>query len=334
MRNYIKILVLVFISLNTSEVLKAQDPHLSQWQVSPMLMNAAQTGYIPNAQMRISANYRSQWASLGNNISTMALSFDKNKVNTPWSYGGYILNNNLADVFNNTALVGSVAYEITEPNNGKYHIMGGIQLGLIYKKFDITRLIFDNQWNDGNFDADLPSGEILNNQSRLLPETAIGMFYYNDNKEHALRPYAGFGLNHLTQPKENFLGGDITNLPLRWNATLGAKWFKDEYLTLSPYAMYMVQGTATEKIGGFTTEYKFKDTEYRAMLDLGYRVDDAVIIQAGFYLRDNWYRISYDVNVSPLKEYTGGRNAIEFSVTFTPEKGFLKKAKVNASNMY
>ncbi len=313
-------------------VAKAQDPHLSQWQVSPMLLNPAQTGVIEDADIRVSANYRSQWASVGSNISTLSLAYDRNLTDKPWSYGGYIVNNNLADIFNNTSFVGSVSYEITEPNNNKYHILTGVQLGLIYKRLDISRLTFDNQYNDGNFDPDLPSNETLNKQSRLLPETAIGGFYYNDNPEKTLLPWAGFGLKHLTQPNEAFLDGPKSSLPILWNVQAGATWIKNENLNIKPYAMYMAQSTATEMIGGIGFDYGFEDTEYRALLDLSYRVDDAVIVQAGFHMKDNWYRISYDIHVSPLRNYSGGRNAIEFSAIFVPKNGLFTVKNTPVSN--
>lgn len=319
------LIALLVLTMGICFNVEAQDPHLSQWQVNPTLMNPAQIGYMDNSSIRISANYRSQWASLGNNISTMALSYDRKLDGSPWSYGGYILNHNLADVFNNTSLVGGASYEITEPSNDKYHITTGVQLGMIYKRFDISRLVFDNQYNDGNFDPDLPSMENLRNKGRVMPETTIGGFYHNSNPENDIQPFGGFGVMHLTQPKENFLDGEYGKLPVRWNFSAGAKWHQDENLIVSPYAMYMMQGTATERVAGVSVDYEFEDTEYRALLDIAYRVEDAVVIQAGFYLRDNWYRISYDIHTSPLKNYTSGRNAIEFSATFIPKNGFFGK---------
>src|ERR1044072_3159849 len=42
----------------------AQDLHFSQWFNSPLTTNPANTGFIPDADYRIGANYRNQWSSV------------------------------------------------------------------------------------------------------------------------------------------------------------------------------------------------------------------------------------------------------------------------------
>jgi hypothetical protein len=40
----------------------AQDLHFSQWFNSPLTTNPANTGFIPDADYRLGANYRDQWS--------------------------------------------------------------------------------------------------------------------------------------------------------------------------------------------------------------------------------------------------------------------------------
>src|SRR5436190_11564884 len=42
----------------------AQDLHFSQWFNSPLTTNPANTGFIPDADYRLGANYRNQWSSI------------------------------------------------------------------------------------------------------------------------------------------------------------------------------------------------------------------------------------------------------------------------------
>ena len=43
---------------------KAQDLHFSQWFNEPLLTNPANTGFIPDADYRLGANYRNQWSTV------------------------------------------------------------------------------------------------------------------------------------------------------------------------------------------------------------------------------------------------------------------------------
>src|SRR5688500_14265536 len=42
----------------------SQDLHFSQWYNSPLTTNPANTGFIPDADYRMAANYRNQWSSI------------------------------------------------------------------------------------------------------------------------------------------------------------------------------------------------------------------------------------------------------------------------------
>ena len=53
---------IMILLLITSEV-NAQDPHFSQFYMSPLTLNPAVTGMF-NAKARFTANYRNQWASV------------------------------------------------------------------------------------------------------------------------------------------------------------------------------------------------------------------------------------------------------------------------------
>src|ERR1700744_455241 len=64
MRGLKKILVVGGCMLLGAFAVEGQDLHFSQWMNSPLLTNPANTGFIPDADYRLGANYRNQWSSL------------------------------------------------------------------------------------------------------------------------------------------------------------------------------------------------------------------------------------------------------------------------------
>ena len=56
--------VLCLAALSLPKDAFAQDLHFSQFMNSPLLTNPANTGFIPDGDFRLGANYRNQWASV------------------------------------------------------------------------------------------------------------------------------------------------------------------------------------------------------------------------------------------------------------------------------
>ncbi|MGH2644673.1 MAG: type IX secretion system membrane protein PorP/SprF, partial [Chitinophagaceae bacterium] len=75
---------------------KAQDPHFTQFFASPLTLNPAFTGLF-SGDMRVAANYRSQWSSIATPFITSTISADmgilKNVIpyNDIWGVGALVL---------------------------------------------------------------------------------------------------------------------------------------------------------------------------------------------------------------------------------------------------
>src|SRR5438552_9727102 len=75
----------------------AQDLHFSQFFNSPLTTNPANTGFIPDADYRIGANYRNQWSTIMSvPYKTMSIWGDaqvfRDRIETGWlGLGGVIL---------------------------------------------------------------------------------------------------------------------------------------------------------------------------------------------------------------------------------------------------
>ena len=74
-----------------------QDLHFSQWFNSPLMTNPANTGFIPDADYRLGANYRNQWSTVMSvPYQTMSVWGDaqvfRNRIENGWmGLGGAIL---------------------------------------------------------------------------------------------------------------------------------------------------------------------------------------------------------------------------------------------------
>src|SRR5688572_28124627 len=85
-----KILVSLAILTGLTQLVKAQDFHLSMYDSPPMFLNPAFTGLI-DAKARIHAQYRNQWSTVTFKPFTTALisaDIPKGK----WGYGVQIIN--------------------------------------------------------------------------------------------------------------------------------------------------------------------------------------------------------------------------------------------------
>ena len=94
-----------------------QDLHFSQWFNSPLMTNPANTGFIPDADYRLGANYRNQWSSvMSEPYQTMSVWGDaqvfRDRIENGWmGLGGAILKDDAgASTLTSTEIYGSVAY--------------------------------------------------------------------------------------------------------------------------------------------------------------------------------------------------------------------------------
>ena len=67
--------ILIVCTLLLSGILKAQDPHFSQFFASPLTLNPAFTGKF-DGQWRVAANHRDQWPSIPKAYVTTSASVD------------------------------------------------------------------------------------------------------------------------------------------------------------------------------------------------------------------------------------------------------------------
>jgi type IX secretion system PorP/SprF family membrane protein len=293
----------------------AQDAQFSQMETLPILFNPAATGMYTNNDINFGVQYRNQWSSLSSSINSFALTFDM-PINEKWAVGGYIKNTDEIGIINTFNFVGSGSYLITDPKSKAYLISVGMQLGFIYKRINGSNLTFDEQYDENYFNIDLPNGENFIRQNTIMPDVNIGFLYKNINRQNRFRPFAGFSVFHITNPKEQFLDGSEGRLPLRYLFNGGTEYSINELVELEVNAYYQMQRDFKDLLINLYGEYRFEGSQYRVLAGIGWRNKDAVILHLGFKHGYSIFRFSYDFNISGLKEYTRNRGAIEFSILY------------------
>jgi type IX secretion system PorP/SprF family membrane protein len=309
----------------------AQDIHFSQYYASPLTLNPALTANI-NGVFRVGFNYRNQWFTIPvlNSVApyqTYQASFDapilrERLGNDGFGFGGVFYADKAGDgaLTTYSGLV-SVAYHKAVDRYGKGRVSLGLQAGIISKRINITNLIFENQLDNTGWNTALPNGENnFNNKAILNADVNVGAMWTHAPKD-MWRYYLGFSANHLSKPKETFLGDQRNRLNYRFNVNAGAEFFlnSDYSFSLTPTFLFMLQSNAQQYNFGLGLNYHVNDDV--AIFGGGwYRVKDAVILNLGVEVYNARIGLSYDVNHSGLRNASKAQGALEVSAIYVFKK--------------
>lgn len=305
---------LFFLALCMGNGMIAQDAHLSQYETAPNTLNPALTGMYENADFRMTSNVRSQWNSLSSSFLTTGFAYDVS-LQKRFGVGLCMTNYNMAGIMNTFQLGATGAYNVSDPK--AHHTLSvGVHLGLLYKKVNDQQLLWDAQYNDGYFNSDLPSGEFVQRGSRWMPDISAGIAYRSTHARKAVNPFGNFAMFHVTTPNESILRTAPSDLPIRFSLNGGARIEVAQGTYVIPVALYMRQGNDQQINAGVMSEIGIMGTTYSAVVGCSYRVKDAIVAQVGLKHNQAAFRFSYDVNVSPLRNYTRKNGAFEFSILY------------------
>lgn len=322
--------ILLFVLAVTAEFVlqtaSAQDLHFSQFMNSPLLTNPANTGFMPDGDYRVGANYRNQWSSISafpyktisawGDVQTL-----QNEESTGWlGLGGTILRDVAGtSVLTSTKVFGSVAYH--QMINYSSLVSLGFNAGWANKRINTADLTFPSQWNGKFFDASHP-GVVPKFDANSINyfDLQAGMnyaFFPNDNTYLN----AGFSAMHVNRPRETFFSsqtGVDNRVPVRYTGFLNGSFKVNDRVILNPNVYASVQAKAYEVVGGLNAHYNLSGNGENVLIaGAYYRHKDAVIPMLGMALKDYTFTFTYDVTISSLNNYNGARGGIELSLVKT-----------------
>ena len=328
MKRFKNILIIVVMLMANGLQLKAfsQDLHFSQFMNSPLLTNPANTGFIPDGDYRLGANYRNQWASVtAFPYKTMSVFGDvqtmQNSDNTGWlGVGGVILRDVAGTgALTSTKVYGSAAYH--QMVNAGSLVSLGFNVGWANKNINTSNLTFPSQWNGKFFDVhqtNIAPKLDVNNINYLDIQVGINYAYFPTEKAYV---NAGFSAMHVNKPRESFFDaeqGVDNRIPVRYNAFLNGSFMVNDRVIVNPNIYGSMQAKSFEVVGGLNAHYNLSgDGEKVLIAGVYYRYKDAVIPMIGLGLKDYTFTFTYDVTMSDLSPYNSGRGALEFSLIKT-----------------
>lgn len=317
-KNIISFTWFILFTLNTY----AQDLHFSQYFNAPLLVNPANTGFMPEHDYRIGINYRDQWANIGNAYKTMSAWGDVQLFNDRFQNGWVGLGAALlkddagGGTLSATRLFVSTAYHQVINDNGLLSV--GIGITGVNKRVDPSKLTFDDQWNGKFFDVTIPSNEPFYYTSIYYLDLQIGVNYaafLTDN----LYVNAGVSVQHLNHPSESFFASNTVTsgtVAARYNFFVNAQIKSGNLAIVNPNLYYSKMGTVSETVVGANVNYNLSGEGGANQLILGlyYRSGDAFIPIIGYQVNDLKLTFNYDATTSSLSTYNGTQGAYEVSL--------------------
>ncbi len=319
-----------FLALAISATALAQDIHFSQYYASPLTLNPALTGNI-NGMFRLAANYRNQWftiPTLGLVAPYQTYQFSGDAAllrdrlgNDGFGVGGMFYCDRAGDgALTTFSGMVSLAYHKAVDRYGRGRISLGLQAGIVSKQIKMQNLVFETQLDGYGWNTQLSNGESYSGKSILYPDVNVGAMWTHAPKDN-FRYYLGFAMNHLSKPRESFLGDERNKINYLYKVNAGMEIFlnHDYTFSMTPTFLFMLQSNAQQYNVGLGLNYWLNDDI--AIFGGGwYRIKDAVILNLGAEFYNCRVGISYDVNHSSLRTASKAQGGIELSAIYIFKK--------------
>lgn len=316
-----KNMLIAISALLTSNLCHAQGIHFSQYYNAPLLLNPANTALMPDADYRVGVNYRSQWATIPVPYKTTSAYADfqvfRNKNLTNWLGLGIAFWNDKAGDGNLSLsqFQGLVAYHVQMGESSM--LSAGISASSVQRKVDFDKLTFDRQWDGFVFDRTLSNGEHGYTVKTNYFDLAAGINYaFFPNENVYLK--VGFGMAHITQPKESFYG-QTNQLGLRPTANIDLLLKAGYNVIINPSFYYTNQKGASELLYGTLFKVNVSGTDKtNTSLILGafHRWDEAIVAEFGMQFNQWTIMTSYDFTVSTLSPANKSQGAFEIGIMY------------------
>lgn len=308
----------------------AQDVHFSQYYLSPLSLNPANTGNY-RGDYRFFGNYRSQWREINKAYNTMSVGGDMNFFphNKQYSAGLLFINDKSGGNLQVNKILLSGARHL-KMNGYKIHL--GIQPAIVIKTLDFNANSFPNQlnWDIGGYDHTLPNNEAFANQVYTYFDLNAGSSI--SKKMGKIEPEIGITLFHLTQPNESFFGKK-NKLLLRQGYTAALSYSVSNNVILKLHSLYGFTTKASDWVSGVNVEYVldrdafFENSIFGGLMwrsGIG-RNSDAGIATVGFNIKHYTIGFSYDVTFSTLKTAVNSKGAFELAFIYRAKSTRLVK---------
>lgn len=343
MRRIVYVICCVVVLCFTSN---AQDIHFSQFFLSPLTLNPANTGNFEGS-VRLGGIYRDQWFSV---VGSSPLGFDGQfktysvSVDAPiikgfreqdWVGVGLMLYQDQSGSLKlkHGASQLSAAYHFALDKDRTKIFTIGVQGGAISRKIDQelltgTENIFLTELQGGGRSPDRALISEDDGARGGKTDYSAGLLYQGVVGETAYMTL-GVAVNHITQPRKSLVSGVTYKLPMRIQAHASVNLALTDKLLLSPTVLYQnVSGKGDElNIAAIAGLIMNESKGVIVNFGVGYRVQDAAELFVGIDYGDFRVGMAYDLNTSGLSPATNSVGALELGATYIAK--IYKKPKVD-----
>ncbi len=334
--------LLLALVIYNSKFIIAQDIHFSNWNMSPLNANPANTGNF-DGDGRLIFNYRKQWKSVPVPYNTFSFGSDFNLKKPLLSFRAKsrnITSNAIGLIFNHDA-AGDGRYKINElkvPYNTKLNLGSdsSLQLNLALMagftniNIDANRLSYDKQWDGDVYNAGLSNGENFNLQSKTFADIGLGTVVIKKFTDK-IKVTLGYSANHLNKPNISFYNSAKVNLKPKHTELIQATYSLSNKASLLLEYYGGQQQKFREDIVGVSYYYTL-NPKNKTIINAGalMRIKDAAITTIGLSIDNIKMQASYDYNFSQFKQATNGRGGFEISLIYiyAKPKIFVPKTRV------
>jgi type IX secretion system PorP/SprF family membrane protein len=309
---------------------RGQDIHFSQFYETAIVRNPALTG-IYTEDYKVTGQFREQWGSVGKGFRTGAFSaeyrFPVSRSTNDFLTMGFLGYSDKAGTINfkTVGLYPSINFNKSMEDAWNSYLSVGFTAGHLTRTIDVTKMTFDNQYQNGSFNSGNGTGE------QQLPDPKLNYWdlgagvSFNSSPSDKASYYIGASAYHFTRPRTSFYQeNDDVRLQTRWNGNAGFSWFIDDDYSVLFHGNYVMQGPYRELIAGGLFKWSMTDHRNRKSFALAggafYRLHDAIVPVVKVDWKGQSFSFSYDVNISTLRDVTKMRGGFEITVA---KAGFI-----------
>lgn len=327
------------LALSLPKTAQAQaDIHFSQFYETSVLRNPALTGVFSD-DYKVGVYYRNQWSSITNPYNTVLVSaeshFQVRETSEDFISFGILGYADKAGSIDQkiTAFYPAINYNKSINPNHNTFLSAGFTGGYVQYSFDPTKATFNNQYLNGKFDPANPALETMPNAKLTMYDVGAGLNLNTSSGEDNKTTYVvGFSGYHFTKPHFSYVQSSDVKENMRFNVNGALSHSLNDLTTVQFQANYASEGAYREIIFGGLLNWSASTKGNRDIFifsgGLFYRYGDALVPVIKLTYKAMAIGVSYDVNVSTLKEASNLQGGTEITLFISgnyTDKGILKK---------
>lgn len=323
---------------NTESAIAQADIHFSQFYETSVLRNPALTGVFGD-DYKVGAYYRSQWRSVSNPYTTFLVSgethFQLKETSEDFISVGLLSFYDKAGSVDQkiTSIYPAINYNKSLNPERNSFLSFGFTGGYLQYSYDPSKATFNNQYQGGKYDPRNPTMENLPNAKMTVWDLGAGINFNTSRGENNDLTYViGISGYHFTTPKFSYYQKAEVTENMRLNGNIGVSSNLNDRFSYMVQGNYSMQGTYREIMFGGLLHWNQKTVSVDDIFTISggvfYRFQDALIPVFKINYKKLCVGISYDVNVSTLKDASNMQGGLEFTLYHTgnfTDKGVSKK---------